>query len=84
VPVRDISLDGRVSGVAGSCPIVTFTLEGRSVYTTATTAFQRGPCRDLRNGTRIEMRGFVMSDNRVRADVVRFEDDDDNDDDDEE
>ena len=63
--------------LAGTCPALTFELDGYVVYTTPTTEFQRGPCKNVRNGAEIEVRGFLMSDGRVRADVIRFDDDDD-------
>lgn len=53
---------------------MTFTLQNRVVYTTEQTMFLRGPCRDMQNGREVEVRGMLMSDNRVRADRVRFED----------
>lgn len=55
--------------------MLTFTLQTRTVYTTEQTMFSRGPCRDLQSGREVEVRGMLMSDNRVRADRVRFEDD---------
>jgi hypothetical protein len=73
-PVLAIDLDGDPRNVAGSCPNKTFSLDGRTVYTTAQTAFERGSCGDLRNGEDLELvRGWLMTDGRVRADRIRFE-----------
>ena len=55
--------------------MLSFTLLTRTVYTTEQTMFSKGPCRELQNGREIEVRGMLMSDGRVRADRVRFEDD---------
>jgi hypothetical protein len=44
------------------------------VYTTASTQFQRGPCRDLANGRKVSVSGLVMPDGRVRADRIRYDD----------
>lgn len=77
VPVRAITLDDEVEKLVGTCPALTFELDGYVVYATATTEYQRGPCKNVRNGADIEVRGFLMSDGRVRADVIRFDDDDD-------
>ena len=72
-PVREITVEGEAQAVSGACPVLTFTTAGRSVYTTNSTEFSKGPCRNLVNGADVEVRGMLMSDNRVRADRVRFE-----------
>jgi hypothetical protein len=73
--VSEITLVGEARTVSGTCPTLTFTVQTRTVYTTEQTMFSRGPCRDLQNGREVEVRGMLMSDNRVRADRIRFEDD---------
>jgi hypothetical protein len=73
--VRAIELDGEIESTSGSCPAITFVLRNRTVYTTSTTTIRRGPCRDLRRGTDVTVKGFDMSDGRVRADDIRIEDD---------
>jgi hypothetical protein len=74
--VRVIELDGEARDVAGSCPNKTFTLDKRTVYTSAQTGYERGDCGDLRNRKDLdEVRGMLMSDGRVRADRIRFEKD---------
>ena len=74
-PVSEITLVGEAGTVSGTCPALTFTVQSRTVYTTEQTMFSKGPCRDLQNGREVEVRGMLMSDNRVRADRIRFEDD---------
>jgi hypothetical protein len=59
--------------VSGECATATFELGGFVVYATQNTDFQRGPCRNLTNGRAVEVSGFLMSDGRVRADVIRFD-----------
>jgi hypothetical protein len=81
-PVREIELDGEARRVSGVCPALTFVLEGRTVYTTADTKYSRGSCERLQNGggdddddeKEVEIVGTLMSDGRVRADRVRFDD----------
>lgn len=63
--------------LTGGCPAYVFELDGRVVYTTSSTEFQRGPCKNLKNGSEVEVRGTLMSDGRVRADRIRYEDNDD-------
>jgi hypothetical protein len=69
-PTRPIDLDGKVSGVSGTCPIITFEMKGRIVYTTPLTEFRRTSCDRIDKGTELEVDGMLMSDNRVRADQV--------------
>jgi hypothetical protein len=45
------------------------------VLTTDSTAFNRGPCTRMANGIGVHIEGWLMSDNTIRADRVRFEDD---------
>jgi hypothetical protein len=61
--------------------VLSFTIDGRTVYTTAATDFRRRECRDIQNNTEVEIRGVLMSDGRVRADRVTFEKGRDDDDD---
>jgi hypothetical protein len=68
-----VVLSGRVSAVSGSCPALTFAVEGTSVYTTSATTFSRGPCKDLKNDKKVTVNGWLMSDGRVRADEVTFD-----------
>jgi hypothetical protein len=74
VPVRTVDLEGRVAGLSGSCPALTFTIRGQAVYTTPATQYDDGRCEDIRNGRQVEVRGTLMSDDRVRADRVEIGD----------
>jgi hypothetical protein len=71
--VREIELQGVVQNLVGECGAATFQLAGQVVYTTGNTQVERGPCRNLTNGRTVEVRGFLMSDGRVRADVIRLQ-----------
>jgi len=72
VPPQPIRLDGEAGSVQGSCPNLTFRLEGRTVRTNQQTDFRRGPCRDLRNGADIEVDGLLRTDGSVDATRVTF------------
>jgi hypothetical protein len=75
VPVQQISIDGDVTALSGSCPLLRFEINGQVVLTTNVTTFNRGPCARMSNGVEVEVDGWLMSDNTIRADRVRFEDD---------
>ncbi|MDQ3487423.1 MAG: DUF5666 domain-containing protein, partial [Acidobacteriota bacterium] len=71
--VRAVTIEGTVQKLAGECGAATFEIGNQVIYTTAATSFMRGPCRNLANGAKVEVSGFLMSDGRVRADVIRFD-----------
>ena len=73
VPVREIEIDGRVSSLGGTCPDRTFVVGDLTVYATVSTTFSRGSCNSMRNGDEVQVEGTLMSDGRVRAERVRYE-----------
>ena len=75
MPVTAVEIAGEVGAVSGTCPLITFALQGSTVYTTTATTIRKGPCRDVRTGAEVRVEGFLMSDGRVRADVITIEDD---------
>lgn len=84
--VRSTSeVSGLVSGLAGVCPALTFTVGTRTVKTDGATYFRDGGCKDLLSGDRVEVKGTIGSDGVLTASVVTNEDgEDDEDDDDDE
>jgi hypothetical protein len=77
-----VHVDGPVSGLSGSCPSLRMRVGGESVTTDSSTNFERGSCRDLRNGMNVRVRGRRTGSEPIRADEVRLPRDDDDDDDD--
>ena len=63
-----------MTGLEGTCPAVSFAVNGFTIYTTAETRFDGGSCRSLRNGREVEVDGMLMSDGRVRASRVDIDD----------
>lgn len=74
VPVKQIELSGKVGPVSGFCPLISFNLKDRQVYTTLLTDFRRTLCVQVDKGTEVSVEGWQMSDQRVRADVVSRKD----------
>ena len=74
VPVRPMDVDGRIESISGSCPVVTFEVKNRTVYTTSDTRYEDGRCRDLERREKVKVRGMLMSDGKVRADEVEIDD----------
>jgi hypothetical protein len=77
----NLQLSGALAGLTGTCPAVSFTIDGVRVRTDASTTF-RTRCNRLRTGTRVTVRGRAGSDGVVLADRVERignnDDDDDN------
>jgi hypothetical protein len=67
-----VELQGVVTAHAGSCPALTFTVQGFAVYTSRETEFRKGPCKEVTNGAVVTVSGRRMSDGRVRGDTVEL------------
>ena len=65
-----IELNGRVASFTGSCPAVNFVIGVVTVYTSSSTNYSKIKCDDLKNGRDVNIDGMLMSDGRVRADVI--------------
>ena len=65
----EFEIEGSVGGLKGSCPTVTFGVNGFSVATTAATTFTPA-CADLKSGNKVKVRGVTQADGSVRATTV--------------
>jgi Domain of unknown function (DUF5666) len=81
---REQRMQGLVSVRAGTCPAITFSVQGANVTTTSATRFKDVSCANVVNGMRVEVRGQRQTDGSVLASRVEPEDDDDADDDEDE
>lgn len=66
-----VTLEGRVSGLTGTCPSVRFVTDGQTVVTSSATEFDRR-CSDLSNGDTVKVRGLAFADGRVEATLVEI------------
>ena len=66
----EVTLSGTVAGLAGTCPSLTFTVNGASASTSASTTFSPGGCSDVKNGGPIGLVGTKNADGRVIARAV--------------
>lgn len=69
--------EGKVSGVSGTCPTITFTIKTTKVTTTASTQFTGVPCVQLTNGVSAEVTGTRHADGSITATRVSVERNDD-------
>lgn len=79
---REQRMQGLVSAREGTCPGITFTVQGTKVTTSSATRFKDVSCANVVNGRRVEVRGQRQTDGSILAARVEPEDDDDDDEDD--
>jgi hypothetical protein len=65
-------LEGLVSGLTGTCPSLTFKINGTTVMTNAATKFDYGICTSVANGKKVEVYGAPGSNGVVVATWVEF------------
>jgi hypothetical protein len=70
---QEVELEGRISGLSGQCPNVSFSLAGRTVGADGNTDYKEGRCRDLSNGVRVEVRGTLHVNGGVYAKRIKFD-----------
>ena len=63
-------VEGVVSGLAGTCPAITFNVGTLKVTTSATTIFRRDGCAAVINGAPVEVKGTVQSNGSLAASRV--------------
>ena len=68
--MKEIDLSGKAGPVSGICPLISFITKERQVYTTLLTDFRRISCDQVDKGTDLSVKGWEMSDQRIRADQV--------------
>ena len=68
-PGAEFEIEGSVGGLKGTCPTVTFGVNGFNVATTASTTFTPA-CGDLKSGNKVKVRGITQADGSVRATSV--------------
>jgi len=67
-------IKGTVAGLSGTCPSVTFTVQGTKVTTTANTKFDGITCARVQNGTIVEVKGQRQADGTIAAAKVELDD----------
>ena len=66
----EFEIEGAAGGLSGSCPSVSFKVNGYTISTTGSTTFD-APCASLRNGMQVKVNGIKQADGSVRATRVR-------------
>ncbi|MDP6580016.1 MAG: DUF5666 domain-containing protein, partial [Vicinamibacterales bacterium] len=68
-----VVLEGKVSGLRGDCPTVTFVINGVQIVTNELTTFNGSPCATLQNGQRVTVSGLAQADGTVAAGTLDAE-----------
>ena len=66
----EFEIEGSIGGMSGTCPAVTFKINGYSIRTTGSTTFEAA-CANLRNGMSVKVNGVVEEDGSVRSTRIR-------------
>jgi hypothetical protein len=59
-----------IESVSGSCPTLTFQVDGRRIVTNAATRFERGSCSSLKEKNDVTVEGLQLANGSVTALVV--------------
>ena len=68
---NEVELEGTLSGLGGTCPSLSFTVNSRSVATNASTEFDKTTCSAFKNGDKVQVKGTRQSNGSVLATRLR-------------
>jgi hypothetical protein len=66
-------LEGAISNKSGTCPTLTFTVQGSTITTDGNTKFEDGQCSQIANGTKVEVEGTRQANNSVLARTIELD-----------
>jgi hypothetical protein len=67
----EFEIEGSLGGLKGTCPALTFGVNGFAITTTAATVFEGGACSTLKSGDKIVVKGTRQADGSVLATRVK-------------
>lgn len=67
----EFEIEGAAGGLKGTCPALTFKVNGFSVATTSATVFDGTTCAALKSGDKVRVQGVTLADGSVAATRVR-------------
>jgi uncharacterized protein DUF5666 len=70
---EEIKVEGKISGLSGSCPNLRFTVQNRLIATDRDTDFKGAKCSEARNGNAVIVTGLRQSDGSIDARRVEFD-----------
>src|SRR5262245_24109539 len=69
---QPVDFEGKVSALAGVCPLVSFSAASHVVKTGPATEYDHGQCKDLSNGDKVRVRGMQQPSGVVDATRIEF------------
>jgi hypothetical protein len=66
-PSGEFSIDGSMGGLKGSCPSLTFKVNGYEIASNGSTAFPNAACSSFKNGDKVRVKGIRQPDESVNA-----------------
>jgi len=72
-----VDFAGRISGVSGRCPSVTFNADGRTIAVDNNTDFKKSKCDDVKNGRSVDGEGDVQPNGTIKATKIEVNKKDD-------
>jgi hypothetical protein len=67
----EFEIEGALGGLAGTCPSVSFVVNGYSITTSSSTTFDGGSCASLKSGTNVDVKGTKQADGSIAATSVK-------------
>jgi hypothetical protein len=67
----DVEIEGSLGGLKGTCPALTFSVNGFSITTNSATVFDGAACSALKSGDKITVNGIKQADGSVLATRVK-------------
>jgi Domain of unknown function (DUF5666) len=69
----EFEIEGSLGGLHGTCPTLSFTVNGFAISTSASTTFEGGACSSLKSGNKVDVQGTKQSDGSIAATRVKKE-----------
>jgi hypothetical protein len=67
----EFEIQGSIGGLKGTCPSLTFGINGFSIATNGSTVYNGGACATLKNGDKVTVNGVKQADGSVLAKAVK-------------
>jgi hypothetical protein len=68
----EMEIEGAAGGVSGTCPTLSFGINGYQIVTNGSTTFEGGACAALKNGTKVKVNGTKQANGSLLATRVQF------------
>jgi len=69
-PSPTVTLGGKISALAGSCPTISFEIQNTTVVAGPQTDFRKGNCKHIGNGDVLSVQGHAAGNGTILADVI--------------